>query len=233
MSDPFTGEAKVAGFYDCRRPLGELESQALAEIPDVDDEVQRSLGLVRRQSAWSLKQAITYPSLNVRGLSSGGVGKHARTVVPSTAEAAIDIRLVPDCDKATMADRVRAHLQGLGYTVIDHDPDPDERQAHDRLIKLTVRGGGYRGVRTPMDWPISKHVVAAVEHATGKPPIRIPNMGGSLPFFHFEDRLDMRVLAVPLVNHDNNQHGPDENVRVGNLWRGFDVLATLLLTYGD
>lgn len=233
MADPFTGEAKVEGFYDCRQPLGELESQALAEIPDVDDDVQRQLGVVRRNTAYSLKQAVTYPSLNVRGLSSGGVGKQARTVVPATAEAAIDIRLVPDCDKATMAGLVRRHLESLGYTVLDHDPTPAERQAHDRIVKLAVRGGGYRGVRTPMDWPISRHVVNAVERATGQPPIRIPNMGGSLPFFHFEDRLGMRVLALPLVNHDNNQHGPNENVRVGNLWRGFDVLATLLLTYGE
>ena len=232
LKDPFTGEVKVDGFYACRRELSELESQALTEIPDVDEQVKEGLGIVRSEQQYSLKEAITHPSLNVRGLSAGDVGTAARTVIPAQAQAAIDMRLVPDCDKQTMVELLRAHLEKLGYTVIDVDPTAAQRDEHDRLVRLDVRKGGYRGIRTPMDWEVSTKLVAAVERATGQAPVRIPNMGGSLPFFHFEDKLGMRVLALPLVNHDNNQHGPDENIRLGHLWRGFDVLGSVLLTYG-
>jgi acetylornithine deacetylase/succinyl-diaminopimelate desuccinylase-like protein len=231
LKDPFTGEVKIDGFYACRRALSDAEERALAAIPRVDEQVKTELGIVRTESRWSLAEAVTYPSLNVRGVSAGDVGAQARTVVPARAEAALDIRLVPDCDTQPMLGLVRAHLERLGYRVLDREPTEDERRAGDRIVTLRARAGGYRGVRTPMDWEVARELVAAVAAATGAAPVQIPNMGGSLPFFHVEDALHMRVLALPLVNYDDNQHGPDENVRVGHLWRGFDVLASVLLAW--
>lgn len=34
--------------------------------------------------------------------------------------------------------------------------------------------------------------------------------------------------AAPIANHDDNQHGPDENLRLGNLWYGIDLMALIL-----
>jgi acetylornithine deacetylase/succinyl-diaminopimelate desuccinylase-like protein len=31
-----------------------------------------------------------------------------------------------------------------------------------------------------------------------------------------------------MVNHDNNQHGPDENLRLRNLWEGVEMMAAVL-----
>jgi hypothetical protein len=36
------------------------------------------------------------------------------------------------------------------------------------------------------------------------------------------------VVIVPMVNHDNNQHAPDENLRLGNLWYGTRLVAEIL-----
>jgi acetylornithine deacetylase/succinyl-diaminopimelate desuccinylase-like protein len=41
------------------------------------------------------------------------------------------------------------------------------------------------------------------------------------------------VLKVPtfglsIVNFDNNQHGPNENLRIENLWEGIESMAALL-----
>ena len=36
------------------------------------------------------------------------------------------------------------------------------------------------------------------------------------------------VPIVPIANADNAQHGPDENLRLGNLWYGVDLVTTLL-----
>ena len=35
-------------------------------------------------------------------------------------------------------------------------------------------------------------------------------------------------LALSMVNFDNNQHGPNENLRIKNLWEGIDSMAALL-----
>jgi hypothetical protein len=46
----------------------------------------------------------------------------------------------------------------------------------------------------------------------------------------FEEILGAPVAILPIANHDNNQHGADENIRVANLWYGIDLWATLLTT---
>ncbi len=40
------------------------------------------------------------------------------------------------------------------------------------------------------------------------------------------------VIVLPIANHDNNQHGANENLRVQNLWDGIDLLAGLLVRLG-
>ncbi|MCA9716982.1 MAG: M20/M25/M40 family metallo-hydrolase, partial [Myxococcales bacterium] len=234
LTDPVTGRARVAGFYDCRRPLDAEARAALDALPPIEDALRDQLGIARDrpEAAGSLFEAISDPSLNVRGLHSGDVGARARTVIPHAAEAALDLRLVPDCHAPEMATLLRRHLEGLGYTVIDGPPTDAQRREHPRLVTMGVRARGYPGVQTPLGLELSRELQALTERATGRAPVQIPTMGGSLPFHHFESRLGMRVLALPLVNHDNNQHGPDENVELGALWRGFDLLATIALTYG-
>ncbi|MEM7356441.1 MAG: hypothetical protein AAF657_36835 [Acidobacteriota bacterium] len=56
----------------------------------------------------------------------------------------------------------------------------------------------------------------------------MPTLGGSLPLYLFTDVLDESVVIVPIANHDNNQHAPDENLRLANLWYGIDLMGALL-----
>jgi len=41
-------------------------------------------------------------------------------------------------------------------------------------------------------------------------------------------KLPVAVLTVPIANHDDHQHAPDENLRLANLGYGIDLFATLL-----
>ncbi len=58
--------------------------------------------------------------------------------------------------------------------------------------------------------------------------VRMPTLGGSLPLYLFTENLKMPVVIVPIANHDNNQHAPDENLRLANLWYGIDLMGELL-----
>jgi acetylornithine deacetylase/succinyl-diaminopimelate desuccinylase-like protein len=49
----------------------------------------------------------------------------------------------------------------------------------------------------------------------------------------FTDLLEAPVVGVPIVNHDNNQHAANENLRIGNLWDGIEVFAALLARLGE
>jgi acetylornithine deacetylase/succinyl-diaminopimelate desuccinylase-like protein len=233
LKDPFSGKVAIDGYYDCRTPLSKTEQEALDAVPDIGPEIREEYAIPRTEEQWLLKEAITHPSFNVRGLAAGNIGKGARTAIPSRAEAAIDIRLVKGCTGDHMTGLVREKLENLGYHVVAEDPDPVLRAKHARIAKLVRRGGGYDAVRTPMDWEVSRAIGRAVERGGAARPVLLPNMGGSLPFHLFEQHLGQRLVGVPLVNHDDNQHGPNETIRLGNLWRGFDVLAAILLTYGE
>ena len=64
MRDP-DGRVTIAGFYDGVRPVSDLDRKAIAEIPDVDAELRRSVGLAHTtcstRSAWATT-SMTRPS---------------------------------------------------------------------------------------------------------------------------------------------------------------------------
>ncbi len=84
-----------------------------------------------------------------------------------------------------------------------------------------------------MDLPASKAVIAAVEEAWAEPVLKVPMLGGSVPMYLFTDTLQVPVIGVPIVNHDNNQHGVNENLRLQNLWDGIEVYAALIAGLGS
>jgi acetylornithine deacetylase/succinyl-diaminopimelate desuccinylase-like protein len=48
----------------------------------------------------------------------------------------------------------------------------------------------------------------------------------------FTETLKVPVIGVLIVNHDNNQHGINENLRLQNLWDGIEVFAALMAELG-
>jgi acetylornithine deacetylase/succinyl-diaminopimelate desuccinylase-like protein len=122
---------------------------------------------------------------------------------------------------------VEAHVRRQGFTVVREDPDVETRRRRPKLVRMDW-GNGYPGLRTPMDLPVSRAVIAAVEAARGETVLRVPNLGGSLPIHLFGEILGAPLIIVPMVNHDNNQHAANENLRIGNLWTGIDQYAAIM-----
>jgi len=110
--------------------------------------------------------------------------------------------------------------------VLDRAPTDEERRKHAKIARMTAREG-YNSVRTPLNLPIAQEVVKLVESVSG-PVVQIPSHGGSVPLAMFEEVTRMPLIMVPIVNHDNNQHAPNENLRLQNLWDGIRVMTTLL-----
>ena len=84
-------------------------------------------------------------------------------------------------------------------------------------------------MRTSMSLPIAKKIINAVEQAAGLRPVLAPTLGGSVPLWIFESATKAPQIGVPIVNHDNNQHGANENVRIQNLWDGIEIFAALMI----
>ena len=52
--------------------------------------------------------------------------------------------------------------------------------------------------------------------------------GGSIPIAPFIATLGIPAVTVPTVNADNNQHSPNENLRVGNFEEGVLTFLAIL-----
>jgi acetylornithine deacetylase/succinyl-diaminopimelate desuccinylase-like protein len=224
------GRVVVEGWYDDVEPLGEAERRAISEAPAFDEELRRQLSLARAEEvAPSLLEAINLPSLNVNGLTSAETGALSRNVIPTTATAALDLRLVRGNDYRRQFGRLVAHVRRQGFHVVERDPTDDERLKHALIAKMVHRPGGYNAQRTRMDSPLSLSVVEAVQSVSAERVVRLPTLGGSLPLSIFNEVLGVEALiTVPIANYDNNQHAEDENLRLQNLWDGIEIMAALM-----
>lgn len=223
-----SGRVLVEGFYDDVVPLGAEEKRALAEMPATDADLMRELGLAATEGAGrQLAELINEPSLNIDGIRSEDVGVQARTIIPSEATATVDMRLVKGIDPRRQVERLIAHIRKQGYFVTTAEPDQATRLKYPLIARVTSNDG-YRAVRTPINTPIAKKIISAVEQAIGYRPVLAPTLGGSVPLYIFEEVTRAPQIGIPIVNHDNNQHSSNENLRLQNLWDGIEIFAALM-----
>jgi len=220
------GRITIDGFYDTVAPPSEAEREALAEIPDVEPELRRTFQIAGTEGAGKpLNELLMQPALNLRGIEAGKVGLEAANVIPTHARASIDFRMVPDQTPDSIKPLVERHFEARGYKVIIDPPDIALRLAFPKLLRVEW-GTGYPPGRTPLDLPLSREA-GTIMTAAGHDPVRLPTLGGSIPMYLFQQPNGTPTIGLPIVNHDNNQHAADENLRLQNLWNGIEIYAAL------
>ncbi len=223
MRDP-QGTCLVQDFYaDVTLPTPE-ERQLLANIP-FDDEAMRSfLGVERWDSPEELsfyEKTLFRPTFNINGFQSGQTGASRSTVIPYQATASIDVRLVAGMNIDTVCRHIVEHVQ-------DHCPGAQVELLH-----------GYEAYKVQVSHPQVQRVIGAMydlcESESEKlgevqPPVILPTLGGSLPLHELAQALDMPLISMPLANHDDNQHAPNENLRLKNFVNG--ISTSLMAVHG-
>jgi acetylornithine deacetylase/succinyl-diaminopimelate desuccinylase-like protein len=225
-----SADAKVLidGFYDDVAPLNATEKDALAAMPDNDDGVRRELQFAKSDGGpLRLAETLQFPSLNIRGLRSAYVGEQTQNVVPEKATAALDIRLVKGEDPGRKFEQVLEHIRKQGFFVTAEEPTKEERLAHPDIARVVKDSSNYPASRTSMELAVSQALIKNVQDATGGETVVAPMLGGSVPMYIFE-KLEMPWIGVPIVNYDNHQHSSDENLRLGQFWKGIEVYGAIL-----
>ncbi|HXV60134.1 MAG TPA: M20/M25/M40 family metallo-hydrolase [Vicinamibacteria bacterium] len=224
------GRVLIEGFYEGIE-IGPDERTVLDSVPDDLEELKRFLGFSEAEEVGdTLQEAIQYPSLNVRGLLSAWVGSEARTIVPDQAIAAVDVRLVKETDADAMYEKIRRHIEAQGYHIVAEDPDDATRAARGRIVRVR-RSAGSNAYRTELDNPEAVRMVEAITEMWGEPPVRKRTSGGTVPIAQFINELGFPALNVPTVNFDNNQHSPNENLRLGHFFDSIVTIAAILTAY--
>jgi len=223
------GNVYVDGFYDQFKPLSNAEKAAIANTPLMDEQMMAEMGIARTETEDRLEIAISRPAMNLRGISSGDVGGLARNAIQPSASASIGLRLVPDLTPGHLRMVIERHIRGQGYFVTANEPTAEQRAEHGRIARVAwSSSGGYPAYRASFDEPMAMRIFAILDELSGNTLIQTPTMGGSLPIYIVDEVLDTPVLILPIANHDNNQHGANENLRLQNLWDAIEIYAAVL-----
>lgn len=212
------GHCLVPGFYTDATPPTEQEKKLLANLPFDEQGMRALLGVERWEGPSTLsfyEKTLFRPTFNVNGLQVGSVGAARSTVIPHQATASIDVRLVAGMNMDTVCRQIVEHVQACC-------PGAQVDVVH-----------GYEAYKVAVTHPRVQQVVGAVQdlcEAMGEtdPPVILPTMGGSLPLSDLAQALDMPLISLPLANHDDNQHAPNENLRLHHFIQGIDTMLMVL-----
>lgn len=203
------GRCTIEGFYDNVEPPTDLEREQLAVLPFDEAGFCKEWGLERTALPAGVLpyERLFQPSVNICGLTSGYGGEGSKTIIPARAVAKLDLRLVPNQHPERIWELVQAHVS-----------------RHAPQIKVR-RFAATPPSKTRLDLPVSEAVVRAVTRAQGRAPLIYPLTGGTSPRHVFTDILGVPAITVPYANHDQQQHAPNENLRIADFLKGIQVSA--------
>ena len=227
------GRIAVADYYSDVPAPSAAETAAIDAIPSIEEQLTQELALGRReQPSKRIEALVMEPAIVVKGFQAGGVEEKSRNIIQPTAKASLNLRLVKNQTVEGVREKIEAHIRAQGFDITYKAPTPEERRASKNLVRLTWVPGGYGAFKTPLDGPEATKLVSLFEQIDGGPTMLTPTLGGSLPIVLFEEVLEAPIIVLPIANHDNNQHGRNENLRLQNLWDAIDIYAAVIQGYG-
>ena len=163
------------------------------------------------------------PTANILGIEAGYNGPGTKTVLPRTAHAKLDIRLVPDQDPEVIYQSLVEFLRAKGFDNVEAKRIADE-------------GDLLPGISDPAS-PFIRTVLQAVREANGKEPVITPSSGGSGPVGVFvlppPRGLGMQIAAIGTGYPDTRAHGPNENIRLDDFRAHMYTFARLVELMGE
>jgi acetylornithine deacetylase/succinyl-diaminopimelate desuccinylase-like protein len=211
------GEITIQGLHDRIIPPTNAEREAAAALPLDLAGTMTDLGLKHLDAPVDrafYDRLMFHPTLTINGLHGGYGGSGSKTVLPSSAIAKCDIRLVEAMTPEDVFARVAAH-------VAMHAPDVE-----------FVPQGGMLPSKTPVESRFAPAVIAAARIGNGADALLFPALGGSLPDYVFTKILGLPAFGTPYANADEANHAPNENLRLDCFHKGIRTGAALLSELG-
>ncbi len=221
------GRVVIEGYYD-GIDLDADTREVLGSVPDDPKAINAHLVIKTPEKVGdNYQESLQYPSLNIRGMGSGWVGDEVRTIVPGSATAELDLRLVPETDGDRLKKLVKEHVKTQGFYVTDQEPSKDMRLQYEKIARITERGV-TDAFRTDLNNPFGEHIATVMQNSFETDVVKIRIAGGTVPIAPFVNELDIPAFLIPMVNADNNQHSPNENLKIGQIAYGIKTFYSLL-----
>ncbi len=213
---------QIPGFYDAVVPPTEADRSAVQGIPlEIVQTWHQEWGvatfLTGVDGHAAILRLLFEPTININGIHGGYGGPGSKTVLPATATAKLDIRLVPNQDPKDIFRKFVAFRDQLGF----------------RDIEVRAVSGQEGPARTPLDDPFVQLVAQTAGVVYQKPPILYPMVAGSGPMAYVRNRLKVPVVGCGVGYHGSRAHAPNENIRIQDLRLGILHVAYLLATFSS
>lgn len=213
------GRLLIDGIYEKVLPPNQRELDLVKQYAlDNPEELQDIYGLtlpplVTEQEAF-LRRYFFEPSLTIEGLTSGYQGQGVKTILPSTASAKMEIRLVPGLTPDYALACVENHLQKLGFS--------------DILVTYTL---GEESYRSDLSAPA---ILRLIELAKAQSPAGVsvlPTSAGTGPMHKVHSSLGVPMASIGIGHPNSRDHGGDENVRLVDYYSHIQLVKELIASY--
>lgn len=210
---------QIAGFYDRVALPTTEESTVLEEMAYNEVETLERLGLkefLQDLTGHELKEKLIFqPTCTICGLVSGYIGEGSKTVLPSTATAKLDFRLVPDQDPHEILGLLRHHLDQHGFGDIE-------------VISYSLE----HPAKTALDAPLVATVLEQVPKIYGGPATINRLSPGTGPMYPLCQALGIPAVSFGVGHDASNNHAPNENIAVKDFIDGIKMVAAVIHAYG-
>ncbi len=161
-----------------------------------------------------LEALLFRPTMNVSGIASGYTGPASKTIIPDTARANLDVRLVPGLDADDVVAAIRRRLESQDLAHVD--------------VRVTDE---YPWAKAPPVSPVADAFRRSYG-ALGARPVPYPLAPWCAPFYVFD-----RIMGLPWASgglgYSGGAHGPDEFASVDGLRQHIVGVAEFLLAYAE
>ncbi len=200
MYDQQTNQILIPGYYDAIRKPNEEEVALVATLIQrfggralASDKENARLWMQGWDDADAIRHLTFDTSLNIDGIWSGYTGPGAATILPHTASAKLDSRLVPNQNVDDHIGLISQHLRKKGFGDIE----------------LKKHGGGDEWSQTSVKAP-AVQAVLAVYKKYGIDPAIWPRSAGSSPQAQYtREPLNLAACSGGL-GHGGRAHAVDE-----------------------
>jgi di- and tripeptidase len=209
----------LPGFYDAVRQTTEDEVQAYRDIVHIKQHAGAHADTVE-----SLMAKWRYPSLSVHNLRVSGPGNS--TVIPSSVEAQVSLRIVPDQQLAQIEASLRAYVAST-FDALYATPASAAGRVVRNKVRVTVdhRADWWLGSDASVYFALLRD---AVRHEWKAEPISIRE-GGSIPAIAIlEKELGAAAVHLPMGQSSDSAHLPNERIRQTNLVKGHNVVMRFI-----
>ena len=220
-----SGRVLIPGFYDAVQAPTPIEREMMQRFPINPQTLLQSwhsdhfINAASATDPIAATEHLLYsPTCNICGMWSGYTGTGGKTVLPATASAKLDFRLVPDQRPDTVQALLRQHLDQQGCADIE-------------VVRLEQPS---QPAQSSLDTPLVAAMARAATSTYHIEPNILPRKAGSGPMYELCLRYGIPVVnGAGAGNDDSHVHGPDENITLADFVLNMKLIATMLAEFAE